>query len=371
MAESYGFNFIDFSQIHSLSSLHPLILRKGNSMHNPIEFISDLKASPDISTDFPFFFYVFKKEKIVASVQTFPDLLFGEKEKYKWAWTADLLTDPNYRGQGAATCVWKNMVKILFEHDVFVGGAFANPITTHICRKMGFTITNTAHRLLFLKSSMAFLSAHVKYKPISSLVDAIYRGSIYVLRRTILRTASLTKSGYEIRKLDYCSFPEYNGFNKLCYGDRYHFDNSKDRIRWKLKSSKNLSFYVILEEARKNPVLYLILKDRIVNNFAGRYSNFRLMTLMDFGFYSEGEKHLKTLLLVLEKLFWESSADVLEIVTSDPDVIRLAYRSGFVKAGRGVEFWFKAPRDRKLSVKCERIENWHFTHFVSDAYSFQ
>ena len=341
MAESYDFKYIEFSQIHSISYLHPLILEEINSMHNPVEFINDLKTSPDISTDFPFFFYVFTGNKIIASVRTFPDVLFVGEHKYRWAWTADLLTDPNYRGQGAASYLWKRMVNIVLERDFFVGGAFANPITTHICQKMAFTVTNTAHRLLLLKSSRAFLAAHVKHRDICRLIDAIYRPSIYVLKKTILKPDSLAEWSYEIRKMDLSDYREYNRFCKVYYGDNYHFNDSKDKIAWKLKNIKHCDFYLILQKGHKNPLLYFIVKERVVHNFAGRYSNFTLMSLMDFGVYSEGEKDIKGLLLVLEQLFWAGNADVLEIVTSNTNLIRNAYRSGFLKGGRGVDFWFK------------------------------
>lgn len=72
----------------------------------------------------------------------------------------------------------------------------------------------------------------------------------------------------------------------------------------------------------------------------------------------------------MKNFFWESDAEILEIITSNPDLIRRAYHKGFIKVGKGIEFWFKAPLGVNLGVDSELIENWHFTHFVSDTYSF-
>ena len=100
------------------------------------------------------------------------------------------------------------------------------------------------------------------------------------------------------------------------------------------------------------------------------YTDFSLMTLMDFGLLSREDKSLDVLLAVIDHLFWESEAEVLEIVTSSPHLVSKAQRRGHLKAGKGVAYWFKTPPQWELPPDCMEIKNWHFTHFISDAFSF-
>ena len=69
-------------------------------------------------------------------------------------------------------------------------------------------------------------------------------------------------------------------------------------------------------------------------------------------------------------MFWNSEANAVEVVTSNRDFIRKLYLKGFLKAGRGIAFFYKCTEKNRLNIEAERIENWHFTNFASDGYSF-
>lgn len=373
MTELFSFECIDYSQIDMLKDKHLLIFLNNNSRHNPLTFINQLKRCPDISYDFPFFFYIFKNNKIVASVKTYPDILYVEEKKYKWAWTGDLFTDQAYRGQGAASFLWERMTDFLNQRNYFIGGTFANSISIHILRKMGFIMTNRAHRLLFLKTARPFLSAHSKNLFLNKLIDAGYRFFIHGLKKTILKPINPDDLNLWIKKLNHTNnFEDLYNSNGLFYNEQYHFNDTAPKLKWKMENTKNYTHYLVFDKISKEKIFYVIFKSRrIKHKFAGRYSDFNLMTLMDFGTYTGAKKNIDRLLSFLEMIFWESNAEIFEIVTSNPYFIRKTYRKGFLKVGRGEAFLFKPPSKKILDDRSEKIENWHFTHFIADAYSFK
>jgi hypothetical protein len=144
------------------------------------------------------------------------------------------------------------------------------------------------------------------------------------------------------------------------------------KIKWKFGKCKGCVLYYVVDKATQKPLLYLILKDRhIKHSFSGRYKGFKIMTLMDFGILSLEEKNFDILLSIVSHFFWESNAEILEIVTSSPILVHKARHRGYIRVGRGVDFWFKSPPQLNLTPDCTEIRNWHITHFACDGFSFE
>jgi hypothetical protein len=372
MRESFNFQYIIFSQIDNVADQHPILFLKINERHNPLKFMADLKRLPTSYSDFPFYFYIHHNDKIVSSIKAFPDFMFIRNMQYKWAWSGDLFSDVEYRGKGGASILWKNMIDVLLEQKYIIGGAFMNPITTHIGLKTGFTVTDRAHRILFMKTIKPFLSAHSKFSRANIFVDYFYRKIIQQIKQIYLKYNSFSKSNYIIEKIEFSNKDKNDLiFKKIFHNNLHHFDDCAAKINWKVENRNGLSTFIIHDKSSHKPIAYYILKSRFIKHkLGGRYSNFNLMTLMDFGFFSSNSKNIDVLIYFVENSFWNSKSDILEIVTSNPNFIRKAYRKGFIKVGRGIEFMFKPPADVELHPDSNKIENWHFTHFISDGYSF-
>jgi len=371
MTASFVFKYVDVAQLGSLAAAHDLLFLDLNRRHNPSAFLEHLERCPDLSDDFPFFFYVLHNDAVIASVKTIPDTLYYGKETYRWGWTGDLYTDPAYRGQGVASYLWENMTLIFQQRNIFIAAAFANTVSAHIFRKMGYAFTDNAHRLLFFKNCRAFLDAHSKYKLLNRSIDQLYRAVVFCLKPFLHRTDHLLESAYHVQALDFADPKACSLFDHLQYAEPFHFNASMSRLLWKLSNAPHCTPYAVIEKSSNTPLAYFILKNRYIkHNYAGRYTNFRLMTLMDFGARSKNHSDTDAWVYFLIKSFWDSDAEVLEAISSRPCLIDRLKHKGFVKAGRGADFFYKAPLQQELPAGSMQIENWHFTHFASDAYSF-
>jgi hypothetical protein len=372
MNASYKFKYVKIQEIDRLRELHPLVYQLiKNKQYLPVP-LNRLKECPDIFDDFPFYFYLELENKIVASVGTIPDILYSGNQIHKWAWTCNFVTDKSCRGRGLGTILWKSATETILQHDIIVAGAYANPITTHICRKIGYSITNRSTRVLLLKTIIPFLEAHVKRKSLIRYMELCYRISLRPLVGLLL-DKNLSK------KFDITIYSENNDESRekvyheeLIYKTPYHFNDSTKKRNWKLENSFNCKTFYVIDNQTQSTLFYFILKNRYIDHtFAERYTGFKLMTLMDFGFYHLHEKSMRMLVSIVNTLFWESDAHILEIITSDDSLISASKKKGMIKAGRGEIFWYKMPQHIKVQNDSLDISNWHFTHFVTDAFRFK
>ena len=122
---------------------------------------------------------------------------------------------------------------------------------------------------------------------------------------------------------------------------------------------------------RNEPLCYFVRRRKQVKEPTFRiFNNFRLMTLMHYGFFNNDSKAHKMLIEQVFDLFWKSDADVLEAISSSTIFHYYARPIGLIKLGQGMSFKFGAPKEWNLSHDCNYLKNWHLTHFSGDAFSF-
>jgi len=136
------FKYVTFDQIDKLEKLHPLVHKS-----IPGSKFQRLMNCPDISEDFPCFFYIADNERIYSHLSAIPDKLTVNGKVYRWAWTGDLVTDPVYRGRGLAKRVVKETIHVLHQKGFIAGGGFATEVTIHIYKKLGFALPGYVSRL--------------------------------------------------------------------------------------------------------------------------------------------------------------------------------------------------------------------------------
>jgi len=65
--------------------------------------------------------------------------------------------------------------------------------------------------------------------------------------------------------------------------------------------------------------------------------------------------------------FLESNAEVLQFISYDETLTRMAATAGFVRAGRGMSFACRLPPDLPVPEGAGDISAWPVTHFSGDA----
>jgi hypothetical protein len=103
---------------------------------------------------------------------------------------------------------------------------------------------------------------------------------------------------------------------------------------------------------------------------AGKYKNFKLMTLMDFGLFKNDKRIYSVLLKEVVELFWKSDADVLEVISNSEPLIKLMKKQWMIKIGKGMSFTFSVPERWKFDQMNNELSSWHLTSFCGDAFSF-
>lgn len=360
------FRYVTFGEVDRLETIHPLVHK----------FISEEKYQrlvdcPDIREDFPWFFYIADDERIYSHLSAIPDVLTAGTKNYPWAWTGDLVTDPAYRGRGLAKRVVEETIKVLHQKNFIAGGGFATEVTIHIYKKLGFVLPGFVSRYVFLKTIRPLLEYHVKYRPIRAVADLLYRSLIHLLRPVQKAFAKPLKTKVLLKKMELDGDALLNAEGpQLSYRARYHFNDHVSKVLWKIHWTRHdITLYFMIDETTNEPLCYLVIREKEVTEpILDKYCNFRLMTLMDFGFFNENEKVYQALIDRVFDLFWKSRADVLEIISSSDPLNAYARRIGMRKAGKGVPFMFMAPAKWDLGSQSEDVAQWHLTHYSGEGF---
>lgn len=368
----YQFKYITFKELDYLEKNHPLVCEASSRLS-----LEQLRKSPDIYDEFPCFFYLIRNNKIISSFQTFPDRLSIKGKTYPWAWSGSTFTDPSYRGRGLATILNREAVKILHQKGLARSAVFSAEATVHIYRKLGFTVPGHVSRYLMLKSARPFLRAHLGSGMSSRILNALISPVIRLIFRTIygqrkLKTLAarteIIPSDDEGHIID--SFP------KLYYRNKFHFNDSPSKLIWKIKVSSSRDeneclLYYLRGVTEDKPLCYFVIRMKNQQESRGlKYKDFKLMTLMDFGFFEDDTRIYSTLVKKVTCLFWESDAEVLEIISNSELLDSDLRRMGMIRVGKGVSFMFSVPKDWPRDEEWNKLHNWHITHFSGDAYSF-
>jgi GNAT superfamily N-acetyltransferase len=365
------YRYIRYGQLADLGACHPAVQELGPENEHFPSCFTWLRRCPDVYADFPCYFYLRSGDRIVASVAAFPDTLVAEGRKLPWAWGGSILTSPQSRGKGFGRDLWRAATQTVNEHGLTMGGAFVNPIMTHISEGLGFTIVERVPRLVLLKSARPFLSHHLPAGWLVAAFDAPYRVASAGLRRLALRGVR-GQPDVRLEELgDLDHLEEMQGHATPHYNSVYHFSDAADKFCWKVAQCTNSQVYLVRDACSSNMLARFVVKTRDVTKpFADKYTGFRLMTLMDYVFFGQPEGSYRAIADAVVRLFWESKAEVLETVSSCPALNSQMRKKFLVPVGKGVAFFFKGPSGVDVPSDATAIRNWHFTHFSSDAFSF-
>ena len=176
---------------------------------------------------------------------------------------------------------------------------------------------------------------------------------------------------YNIKNLIKQTIPDKILIHRLYYPDNHHFNDSYQKLKWKIANGNKDSLYLIKDKNTEKPLCYIIARNRKINKGFAQYKNFKLMTLMDYGYFSDKKDIDKIIIQTVFKLFLNNDAEVLEIITSSSSLGHYSRKMGMFKVGRGMSFKFSIPDHFNIGQDCNEISSWHLTHFSSDAFSFE
>jgi GNAT superfamily N-acetyltransferase len=373
-SNSILFNYITIDQIDKIQELHPLVYKFYLDENQKFTRFDDLRSCPDISNDFPCFFYLTDKDKIISTLDALPDKLYMSEKTFPWAWAFALFTDPDYRGKGLATLLVKNMVRVLHERNIAWGGIFSTPVAIRIYQKLGFTFPGYANRYLILKTARPLLDYYLKSKILVSILNIPYCMALHIVLMLMKRPLRPNKFNISVERIDFDRDDLSNkNLPPLFYHTPYHFNDSIEKIRWKIGKKRDIALYFVQGGSTKEYLCYFVLKDREIKEepIAGKFINFKLMTLMDYGVYNADINTYEALMSTVFNLFWNSDAEVLEVMSSSKVLNSVLKRNGMVKVGKGMSFVFCAPECWQMDQDCVELGNWPLTHFVGNTFWFQ
>lgn len=172
---------------------------------------------------------------------------------------------------------------------------------------------------------------------------------------------------------------EYNGIafqEKIKNSTRFRFNDSIVKLNWKIggcgqKGENICKPYIIKVSATNEIVGYCVVRNKLqIEPIASKYKNFMMMTLMDYGLFVDDERLYLSIIDKLFDLFWESSAEVFEVVSNSETLCAALRRKGMLRVGKGMSFKFSLPESWSISDGYEQLENWHLTHFCGDSFTF-
>ena len=85
--EKFTFHFAGHRELDKIKETY------GDLPQNLLVLESVLTSCPQLTKDFPAFFYVTnERNEIISSMGAYPDILYSENEKFPWAWLSDIVT---------------------------------------------------------------------------------------------------------------------------------------------------------------------------------------------------------------------------------------------------------------------------------------
>lgn len=347
-----------------LADLHPELVND-----RPDLLIPALENSPEkIDDDFPYLFYARDGRRIVGHLMSFPDTLFVDGEPLRWAWNLGLFTEPEYRGQGVAQALVELQLKEFSRRETVRGSVFSSPATLCLFKKLGFSFPGYAPRLCLMRDTRPFLRAHTANR-LAVAAGGAAANAILAGRRLMLhRSRKLDR--YQVGPIDSTRFSELVQ-SMPARSEKYSWGSQANWFT--VRSGTKDTFYEISRVGESDPCAFLIVRDRRITSrrLAGKYTDFKMMSVMEFGELDRGSDVPESLVSAAVILFQDSDADIAEFVTSSQPIQASALRHGFRALGAGMSFAFKAPLNNPLRGAVTTTQDWHLSHYCGDGFGFE
>ncbi len=331
----------------------------------------ELSANPDTTEETPCLFCLSDSGgRVVSWIRVWADRVWINGREAPWLWTGDLTTVPDLRGRGLATELQRAGSEWTRQRGIGRGSVFSTEETLHIYRKLGYLTPGFATRRVQLKTLRPVIAAHVA--PAAVAITSAAAQPIAALARSFLAARCRQWRGASDARV----LPDARADGVAQVLDRaarllpVHFNMSPAKLQWTLDFSARkpgTRDLLLVADRAGQPIAIAVTRTRMETEpLAGRYRDFRCMTLMDFALADRGEPAVRALLGHVGRHFLESDAEVLQLIAYDRTMARLAARAGFLRAGRGMSFACHLPSSLPVPDAAGEISTWPVTHFSGD-----
>jgi len=369
----YQLHVVTARDLETLAETHPMLVGSGKPFGS-----ASYADAPAYAWNYPCFFYLTDAEgNIAAYTRAFPDELLAHEKRYPWTWTGDLYTDPKFRGRGVATELQRRSTAWLHERAIGRGSVFSIDTTLHIYQKIGSTVVGFAPRFLTLKSARPLLAAHLSAGwalPLGRLTQPLV-SAVARAKWTVTRTLQRTNRPL-LRCVDWTSeLASGSEFPLVKSQLPFQFDERREQLAWKTRlananRTNQCSLYLLVDE-HDVPQAFLVARLKQQKTpLAGKYQDFELFTLMHYGLFRNDQTLYASIVDWMMKLFWQSSAEVLEVIANEPPLVEQLQLAGLLRVGRGMSFTVALPSIWGEPPGWNQLANWPLTHFRGDAFSF-
>jgi len=332
----------------------------------------ELKANPDTSADTPWLFCLSDSAgTLVSWIRVWADCLSVEGRHTPWLWTGDLRTLESLRGKGLATELQRQGTDWAMARGIGRGSVFSTDQTLHIYEKLGYLQPGHASRRVLLASGRPVIAAHLR-GPVATLATTAVRPIAALARRLLLaRCRRWCRQSVVTIETDARSPAVDRTLASAASRLRVHFNLSPAKLQWKLDllaEKPGTLRLLTISDRTSRPLALAVTRTRVeVRPLAGRYRDFLCTTLMDFALAEPTTYAARALVGHVAREFLESDVEVLQFISYDDTVTRMASAAGFVPAGRGMSFACRLPPGLQAPERADHISTWPVTHFSGDA----
>lgn len=354
---------VELCEESNLAKTHPQLLELRPDLAQPV-----LPHDPGLAdADFPYLVYALADDRIVGGCRSFPDMLFkSDGNAFRWAWAGGLFTDSDYRGRGIAQQMINRQLQEFGRRNIIRGSVFSAPTAIRVFQRLNFSNMGHAPRLCIVRNARPFLRHHISSEFLISLSGATFAAAYAVAYGTIFRTKRSVQN-YSIvaaKAADFAKLIEDLSFR------RELFFWGKSHAWFDVRRASTDRIYLVSRVHESAPCAFLIVRERhISNRTLADYTNFSMMSVMEFGQFDPQPDSKEALVCAAVSLFNQGDADILEFVTSSPELQAVARTYGFFPLGSGMSFNFKAPS--QFGDLPGGLRDWHLSQYCGDAFLFE
>jgi GNAT superfamily N-acetyltransferase len=368
--DEYQFCVVRFQDLQHLDSHHADV----RELLSP-DYLASLYKFPGADDAFPVFFYLTKGEEICCYLRTIPDQLTREGKTHRWAWSGDNYTHPQFRGRGLSTRLQRQATQYLHDKGIGRGSVYSTEVTLRTFEKLGFTMAGYAKRFLLLRTASPWLESYLSRGPTLGLLKLLVNPLIWTGALGLRLWNKTMPGGTACERLDCLSDPRLKVFlDRLAAERQLHFGMQIDQLNRKYEIAKRagaMSAWLILDLHSGDCLAYLIIRERFQEKpLAEKYRGFRLMTLMDYAVSHADAKVAAVVVGHLIEIFFQSSCAVLEVISNNKSIHRVAARSGLLPVGKGMSFTYAVPKSWNWCLDRTELEAWPLTKFCGDSFTY-
>ena len=349
---------VRYDEYQNIANKHPELASQRPDLTTPAFLTNPVQSDGD----FPYLFYFLQDGNIVGSRRAIPDRLYHGSDSYAFAWCFDTYVNRNFHGKGIGTKLVAVQSEQLSREGYISGAAFSAPAMMRIYEKLGYNVLGFVPKYALLRNTKPFLAAKIRSDVATSIVASF--------ANTVLKTWSalsfpdpandITVEVADTRAIEFKS-------TELERASMLRWDCDPSWVVARLQESDHI--YVVRKKLTGRPSAALVARLRDQSSGNGAMAVKRL-TIMHFIANDDDAEALEYIAAAARVLLRRTKADVVDIITSSPELERALRKHGFRRRGDGMTYVFKVPPNIKL-CNADTQANWHLTHFCSDGFTFE